>query len=74
MDLGSLVSPKRLRIKWRKALCFKGPYRGFPGCECHLICPLLRSGLFEQEDFLALRDASPDYAQVSATLADYSGM
>ena len=34
----------------------------------------IRSGFFEHEDFLALRGALPDYAQVSATLAYYSGM
>jgi len=34
----------------------------------------IRSGFFEHEDFLALRGALPDYAQVSSTLAYYSGM
>ena len=34
----------------------------------------IRSGFFEHEDFLALRGALPDYAQVAATLAYYSGM
>ena len=34
----------------------------------------IRSGFFEHEDFLALRGVLPDYAQVSATLAYYSGM
>jgi len=34
----------------------------------------IRSGFFEHEDFLALRGALPDYAQVPATLAYYSGM
>jgi len=33
-----------------------------------------RSGFFEHEDFLALRGALPDYAQVPVTLAYYSGM
>ncbi len=34
----------------------------------------IRSGFFEHEDFLALRGALPDYAQVAATQAYYSGM
>ncbi len=34
----------------------------------------IRSGFFEHEDFLALRGVLPDYAQVVATLAYYSGM
>jgi len=34
----------------------------------------VRSGFFEHEDFLALRGALPDYAQVPVTLAYYSGM
>lgn len=34
----------------------------------------IRSGFFEHEDFLALRGALPDYAQVAAGLAYYSGM
>lgn len=34
----------------------------------------IRSGFFEHEDFLALRGAMPDYAQVAVTLAYYSGM
>ena len=34
----------------------------------------IRSGFFEHEDFLSLRGALPDYAQVVATLAYYSGM
>ena len=34
----------------------------------------IRSGFFEHEDFLALRGALPDYAQVAVTLAYYSGM
>ena len=34
----------------------------------------IRSGFFEHEDFLALRGVLPDYAQVAATLAYYSGM
>ena len=34
----------------------------------------IRSGFFEHEDFLALRGALPDYAQVAACLAYYSGM
>jgi integrase len=34
----------------------------------------IRSGFFEHEDFLALRGVLPDYAQVTATLAYYSGM
>jgi integrase len=34
----------------------------------------IRSGFIEHEDFLALRGALPDYAQVAATLAYYSGM
>jgi len=34
----------------------------------------IRSGFFEHEDFLALRGALPDYAQVATTLAYYSGM
>jgi len=34
----------------------------------------IRSGFLEHEDFLALRGALPDYAQVSVTLAYYSGM
>ena len=34
----------------------------------------VRSGFFEHEDFLALRGVLPDYAQVTATLAYYSGM
>ena len=34
----------------------------------------IRSGFFEHEDFLALRGALPDYAQVAASLAYYSGM
>jgi integrase len=34
----------------------------------------VRSGFFEHEDFLALRGALPDYAQVAVTLAYYSGM
>jgi integrase len=34
----------------------------------------VRSGFFEHEDFLSLRGALPDYAQVAATLAYYSGM
>ncbi|UVT20050.1 MAG: site-specific integrase [Nitrospira sp.] len=34
----------------------------------------IRSGFFEHEDFLALRGALPDYAQVTVTLAYYSGM
>ncbi len=34
----------------------------------------VRSGFFGHEDFLALRGALPDYAQVTVTLAYYSGM
>ncbi len=34
----------------------------------------IRSGFFEHEDFLALRGALPDYAQVAVTLAYYCGM
>ena len=34
----------------------------------------VRSGFFEHEDFLALRGALPDYAQVAVTLAYYSSM
>jgi integrase len=34
----------------------------------------IRSGFFEHEDFLALRGALPDYGQVVASLAYYSGM
>ncbi len=34
----------------------------------------IRSGFFEHEDFLALRGALPDYAQVAVTLAYHSGM
>ncbi len=34
----------------------------------------IRSGFFEHEEFLSLRGALPDYAQVSVTLAYYSGM
>jgi len=34
----------------------------------------IRSGFFEHEDFLALRGALPDYGQVTASLAYYSGM
>src|SRR5262249_10517426 len=34
----------------------------------------VRSGFFEHEDFLALRGALPDCAQVAVTLAYYSGM
>jgi integrase len=34
----------------------------------------IRCGFFEHEDFLALRGALPDYAQVAVTLAYYSGM
>jgi len=34
----------------------------------------IRSGFFEHEDFLALRGALPDYAQVAVSLAYYSGM
>ena len=34
----------------------------------------IRSGFFEHEDFLALRGALPDYGQVAASLAYYSGM
>ncbi len=34
----------------------------------------IRSGFFEHNDFLALRGALPDYAQVAVTLAYYSGM
>ena len=33
----------------------------------------IRSGFFEHEDFLALRGALPDYAQVAASLA-YAGI
>ena len=34
----------------------------------------IRSGFFEHEDFLALRGVLPDYSQVTASLAYYSGM
>jgi integrase len=34
----------------------------------------IRSGYFEHDDFIALRAALPDYAQVAITLAYYSGM
>ena len=34
----------------------------------------IRSGFFEHEDFLALRGVLPDYGQVTASLAYYSGM
>ena len=34
----------------------------------------IREGYFEHEDFLALRGALPDYAQVAVSLAYYSGM
>jgi len=34
----------------------------------------IRSGFLEHKDFLALRGALPDYAQVAVTLAYYSGM
>ncbi len=34
----------------------------------------VREGYFEHEDFLALRGALPDYAQVAVSLAYYSGM
>src|SRR5215831_11236773 len=40
----------------------------------HLAENNVRSGFFEHEDFLALRGALPDYAQVPVTLAYYSGM
>ncbi len=40
----------------------------------HLRETNIRSGFFEHEDFLALRGALPDYAQVAASLAYYSGM
>ena len=34
----------------------------------------IRSGFFEHENFLALRGVLPDYGQVAASLAYYSGM
>ena len=34
----------------------------------------IRSGFFEHEDFLSLRGVLPDYGQVTASLAYYSGM
>jgi integrase len=40
----------------------------------HLTENNVRSGFFEHEDFLSLRGALPDYAQVPVTLAYYSGM
>ncbi len=40
----------------------------------HLRDSNVRSGFFGHEDFLALRGALPDYAQVAVTLAYHSGM
>ena len=66
-----LACPKRmLRLGFQQTpqLVARAPH--IPQLKEHNI----RSGFFEHEDFLALRGALPDYAQVAASLAYYSGM
>jgi len=67
-ELGALKRMFRLALQHTPPKVARAPY--FPMLEERNI----RSGFFEHEDFLALRGVLPDYAQVAATLAYYSGM
>src|SRR5207344_690836 len=67
-ELGCLKRMFRLGFQQTPQLVVKVPH--IPQLKEHNI----RSGFFEHEDFLALRGALPDYAQVAASLAYYSGM
>jgi len=67
-ELGSLKRMFRLGLEQTPQLVARVP--PIPKLQEHNI----RSGFFEHEDFLALRGALPDYAQVAVTLAYYSGM
>ena len=67
-ELGCLKRMFHLGFQQTPQLVVKVPH--IPQLKEHNI----RSGFFEHEDFLALRGALPDYAQVAVTLAYYSGM
>jgi integrase len=67
-ELGCLKRMFRLALQHTPSKVARIPH--FPMLEERNI----RSGFFEHEDFLALRGALPDYAQVAVTLAYYSGM
>lgn len=67
-ELGCLKRMFRLGYQQTPQLVARVPH--IPQLKEHNI----RSGFIEHEDFLALRGALPDYAQVAATLAYYSGM
>jgi len=67
-ELGCLKRMFRLGFQQTPQLVVKVPH--IPQLKEHNI----RSRFFEHEDFLALRGALPDYAQVAVTLAYYSGM
>ena len=67
-ELGCLKRMFRLGYQQTPQLVVKVPH--IPQLKEHNI----RSGFFEHEDFLSLRGALPDYAQVAVTLAYYSGM
>lgn len=67
-ELGCLKRMFRLGFQQTPQLVARVPH--IPSLQEHNI----RSGFFEHEDFLALRGALPDYAQVAASLAYYSGM
>jgi integrase len=67
-ELGYLKRMFRLGFEQTPQLVARIPH--IPQLKEHNI----RSGFFEHEDFLALRGALPDYAQVAVSLAYYSGM
>ena len=67
-ELGALKRMYRLALQQTPPKVARAPH--IPMLEERNI----RSGFFEHEDFLALRGVLPDYAQVAATLAYYSGM
>ena len=67
-ELGCLKRMFRLGYQQTPQLVVRVPH--IPQLKEHNI----RSGFFEHEDFLSLRGALPDYAQVAVTLAYYSGM
>ena len=67
-ELGCLKRMFRLGFEQTPQLVARVPH--IPQLKEHNI----RSGFFEHEDFLALRGALPDYGQVVASLAYYSGM
>ena len=67
-ELGCLKRMFRLGFEQTPQLVTRVPH--IPQLKEHNI----RSGFFEHEDFLALRGTLPDYGQVAASLAYYSGM